>query len=75
MRVTHELHPDTEDDFLLRLRMARDRVEIETTGRDYLLDISRVDPEELRDAREVLRRMNFDDDFELDLGEAGDRPE
>ena len=75
VRVSHELDPETEDDYLVRLRMTRDRVEIETTGRAYVLDISRADPEELRGARELLRRMNFDNGFELDLGEADDRPE
>jgi hypothetical protein len=66
--VYHELHPEIEDDHLRRIRMSRDRVEITTTEqRRFVLDVSRVDPEDLRDARELLQRMNFDRAFELDL--------
>ncbi|MFL5542175.1 MAG: hypothetical protein ACJ8J0_24525 [Longimicrobiaceae bacterium] len=65
--VWHELYPENEDERLRRLRKSGSRVEITTTGRHYLLDVSRVDPDELRDARKVLRRMNFDHAFELDF--------
>jgi hypothetical protein len=65
--VSHELYPETEDELLRRLRRSGSQVEIETTVRRYLLDVSRVDPEELRDAGKVLRRMNFDHAFELDF--------
>jgi hypothetical protein len=65
--VSHELYPKKEDERLRRLRKSGNRVEITTTERRYLLDVSRVDPDELRDARKVLRRMNFDRAFELDF--------
>jgi hypothetical protein len=65
--VSHELYPEKEDERLRRLHKSGSRVEITTTERRYLLDVSRVDPDELRDARKVLRRMNFDHAFELDF--------
>ncbi|MFL5384521.1 MAG: hypothetical protein ACJ8GN_18525 [Longimicrobiaceae bacterium] len=66
--VWHELYPEIENERLRRLRlMSSNLVEITTTERRYLLDVSRVDPDELRDARKVLRRMNFDHAFELDF--------
>ena len=65
--VSHELDPDIEDERLRRIQVGRDRVEITTTAhRRYVLDVSRVDPEEMRDALKVLRKMNFDRNFELD---------
>ena len=65
--VSHELDPEIEDERLRRIRIGRERVEITTTAhRHYILDVSRVDPEEMRDALKVLRKMNFDRNFELD---------
>jgi hypothetical protein len=66
--VSHELHEQWDDEALRRLRWADDRVEIATNRSRYVLDVSRVDPEELRDGREMLRRMNFDGRFELEFG-------
>jgi hypothetical protein len=66
--VSHELYPEIEDERLRRIRIGHDRVEITTTERRrFVLDVSRVDPEDLKDARELLQRMNFDRAFELDL--------
>jgi len=67
VRVSHELYPGTEDERLRRLHLSNNLVEMTTTVRRYLLDVARVDPDELRDARKVLRRMNFDHAFELDF--------
>jgi len=65
--VSHELYPETADELLRRVRLDGNLVEITTTERRYLLDVSRVDPDELRRARKVLQRMNFDRAFKLDL--------
>jgi hypothetical protein len=65
--VSHELDPEIDDERLRRIQVSRDRVEITTTAhRRYVLDVSRVDPGEMRDALRVLRKMNFDRNFELD---------
>jgi hypothetical protein len=41
--------------------------EDETDAHQYVLDVSRVDATEMRDAVRVLRRMNFEGNFALDI--------
>lgn len=67
VNVSHELYPETDDDRLRRLSFRGGLVDIEGTSRTYLLDVSRVDAAELRIARRVLTRMNYDGRFQLDL--------
>lgn len=67
VNVSHELYPETDDDRLRRLSFRGGLVDIEGTSRTYLLDVSRVDAAELRMARRVLTRMNYDGRFQLDL--------
>jgi hypothetical protein len=65
--VFHQLYPEIEDERIRRIQVSRDRVEITTTEqRCFVLDVSGVDPGEMRTALKVLRRMNFDGNFELD---------
>ncbi len=67
--VSHESFPDDEDrDRLRRIRVAMPVVTIETTRTQYELDVSKVDPRELRAARRILKQMNFDQHFVLELG-------
>ena len=40
-------------------------VELKTAARHYRLDVRKVDPKELADMHAVLRRMNFDNCFQL----------
>lgn len=67
VRVSHELHPDGEDELLLRIVLDGSQVDVETTVRGYRLDVSRVDRGETEAAIEVLRRMHRHGRFELDL--------
>ena len=54
--VSHESFPDDDDeDRLRRVSVAGSVVRIETTGARYDLDVSRVDPHELRAARRILK--------------------
>ena len=66
VRVSHEGYPEYEEDYLRRVRWAGEAIEIETRCTRYQLDVSRVDPAELRRARRVLARMNFDRRFVLE---------
>jgi hypothetical protein len=70
--VSHELSldPDDEDDLLRRISITRRRVAIETARQRYDLDVSRVDRTELREAGALLRRMNFDHCFVLEISES-----
>ena len=66
--VSHECFPqDDERDRLQRLKMTRSVVTIETTRTRYDLDVSDVDRRELREARRILKKMNFDRCFILEL--------
>ena len=65
--VSHELHPESDEDRLRRVSFRGDLVDIEGTSGTYLLDVSRVDAAELRMARRVLQRMNYDGRFQLDF--------
>ena len=67
VNVSHEDQPDIEDDLLRRISLAPDVVTIDSTYNRYELDISRVDKKELEKACTILRRMNFDDRFTLEL--------
>lgn len=67
VRVSHELHPDREDELLLRIVVNGPEVDLETTVRGYRLDLSRVDRGEIDAANEALRRMHRHGRFGLDL--------
>jgi hypothetical protein len=67
VNVSHEDQPDVEDDLLRQISLTPDVVTIDSTYNRYELDISRVDKKELEKACTILRRMNFDDRFTLEL--------
>jgi hypothetical protein len=66
--VSHEMAFEDEDQYLRRIRLAVPVTTIESTGRVYELDVSRVDPAEVQAAGRILTRMNFDRRFVLELG-------
>lgn len=65
--VSHEAYFEDEDQYLRRVRLAVPVTTIEATGRTYELDVSRVDPVEVKAAGRILARMNFDRRFVLEL--------
>jgi hypothetical protein len=67
VHVSHEGYPDSEDEYLRRIVFRGSLIEVQSTRRTYLLDVSRVDSSELKSARRILKRMNADHAFELDL--------
>ncbi len=69
--VSYELFPERDDERLLEAHVSDDRAEIVSTERTYTLDLSRVERSELRATRAVLKRMNFDERFELRLAKRG----
>lgn len=68
VHVSHERYPDSDNELLHRIAFRGNAVEVRSTRRTYLLDVSRVDAAELKSARRILKRMNSDHSFELDLG-------
>jgi hypothetical protein len=55
----------TARELLVSVAWGNDLVEIASTFRHFTLNISAVDPVEVREARVVLGRMNYDKRFEL----------
>jgi len=68
VHVSHERYPDSDNELLHRLAFRGDLVEVHSTRRTYLLDVSRVDAADVTSARRILKQMNTDHSFELDLG-------
>jgi hypothetical protein len=67
--VSHDDYPETEldDDLLVRIGIAQNVVAIDSQHHRYELDVSRVDREQLAEAWGILRRMNFDNRFTLEI--------
>jgi hypothetical protein len=66
--VSHESFPEEETlERLERIKLVPPLVTIETTRRRYELDVSEVDDRELQSAQRLLKRMNFDGHFVLEL--------
>jgi hypothetical protein len=51
---------EDERELLLGVECYGDKVKLYTTKREFILDVSRVDDQELRRMRKVLQKMNFD---------------
>jgi hypothetical protein len=67
--VSHEAFSEDDDrDRLRRLKMSRSVVTVETIRAQYDLDVSDVDRRELLEAQRILKKMNFDQCFILELG-------
>ncbi|MDF1500067.1 MAG: hypothetical protein P1P76_06340 [Anaerolineales bacterium] len=66
VRFSDEAHWD-EEDWLLSIDFGRDVVRLETQFREYELDVSGVDRQEWKQARRILKKMNFDRRFDLKL--------
>jgi len=51
---------------LVALKWADDLLEIESTARRYVLDVAAVDAAEVKAAKAILRKMNFDRRFKFE---------
>ena len=65
--VSFEEFPQDEDDLLQEIELSEMFIRIRTNHRDYELDVQAVDDEELKEAKRILKKMNFDDRFELKI--------
>lgn len=66
--VSHELFPEDDREMVRRIVVDGTQIDIQTTIRTYLLDLSAVDPAEVADSRNVLQQMHRYGGFELVLG-------
>ena len=65
VKVSDEARLNDEDDMLRKVEFGDDFVKIISTHHQFDLDLSRVDEEEIDQAKTILKRMNFDNRFEL----------
>ena len=63
VKVSFDDFPNEDDDFLQVIAIRADSVEVVTTRRRYKLTVQNVDDEDMKEAREVLEQMNFDQRF------------
>ncbi len=71
VKVSDEDFPEDEEadnNFLEGLRIGNTVAEIETTHRSYKLDLRNVGEPEVRAAKKVLKKMNYDKQFKLTVG-------
>ena len=65
--VSYDDEPEVENNLLRRIQVASPMVVIESTYKRYELDVSRVNQEQLAEACAILRKMNFDKSFILEV--------
>lgn len=71
VRISDEDFPeyeDAEDNDLEGIRIDNMVAEIETKHRRYRLDLHQVDESDLRAAKTILKKMNYDRRFQLTIG-------
>ncbi|MGI9449167.1 MAG: hypothetical protein ACR2QH_00675 [Geminicoccaceae bacterium] len=71
VRISDEDFPeyeDAEDNDLEGIRIDNTVAEIETKHRRYRLDLRHVDESDLRAAKRILKKMNYDRRFQLTIG-------
>jgi hypothetical protein len=67
VNVSHESFPEKGlFEMLRRIRISPPTVTIETTRRQYELDVSAVEPDQIQSSLRMLERMNFDARFVLE---------
>ena len=70
VKVSDEIFPEDgefDDNFLEWIRLEKSTIEIKSRRHLHKLDLRRVDPSELRAARKVIKKMNYDQRFKLNV--------
>jgi hypothetical protein len=65
VKVSDEAFSDDEDDLLKEIEFGDDFVRIITDHHQFELDLRKVDKEDIEQAKTFLKRMNFDNRFEI----------
>jgi hypothetical protein len=65
VKVSDEAWLDDEDDMLENIEFGDDFVRIITDYHQFELDLRKVDKEDIEQAKALLKRMNFDNCFEI----------
>jgi len=67
VNVSYENQVDTEDDLLEEIEIQKNIIKLITKRHRYKLNISRVDEDEIKEAKKILKKMNFDQRFVLSI--------
>ena len=65
--VSDEDRDEDDNDLLAEIEFRGDEVRIVSQNTEYQLDCRRVDPEEVKDAKQILLAMNFDSRFRIHI--------
>lgn len=65
VKVSDEAWLNDEDDMLRKIEFGDDFIKIISSHHQFELDLREVDKEEIDQAKVILKRMNFDNRFEL----------
>ncbi|MCP4368789.1 MAG: hypothetical protein GY797_11855, partial [Deltaproteobacteria bacterium] len=65
VKISDEAFSDDEDDMLKEIEFGDDFVRINTDHHQFDLDLIKVDKEDIEQAKSFLKRMNFDNRFEI----------
>jgi len=67
--VSYDDFPDEEDDKLKEILWKEKEVRILSHHHEYALSVQEVDANEIRDAQRILKKMNFDGRFQMEIVE------
>ena len=67
VKVSDEAFSDDEDDMLKEIEFGDDLVRIITDHHQFDLDLRKVDKEDIEQTKAFLKRMNFDNRFEIGI--------
>jgi hypothetical protein len=67
VNVSCEAWMNDQDEMLKRVELRDEIITIITTEHRFDLEISKVDEDEIEEAKKILNRMNFDDRFEIKI--------
>ena len=58
---------EADDDYLTAIRIGDTVAEIQTMHRQYNLDLRHVDKSEIKEAKNILDKMNYDQRFKFSI--------
>ena len=67
VKVSDEDWIDDEEDILAKIEFGDDFVSITTDNHQFELDLRKIGPEEIEQAKNILKKMNFDNCFEIQI--------
>jgi hypothetical protein len=68
VKVSDEALMDEEDDMLKEIEFSNDFMTIITEQHQFDLDLRKIDKEDIEQAKTFLKKMNYDNRFEIRIG-------